>query len=257
MVSEYQDMNTISMLDRALQIVMTMHEAQEALGVTELSRKLELPKANVFRILHTLGKYGLVEQVPVNEKYEVGYRFLEIGEGVRKRNGLNRTVRPYMRQLVQDVGETVSLGVMHENRVLVTECIESESSVLVAKMDLAAPLYCSAIGKALLSAYSEEELNTYVSKVDPRPKTINTIVGFEDLRRETEKIIATGIAYDNEEYEYGLTGIAAPVLNYEGRIIAGLGISAPTSRLKMKSMESVAKSLLKIAGQINALRIHA
>lgn len=255
-MDEHLDTNTIAMLDRALKIIMTMHEEKEALGITELSERLELPKANVYRILYTLGKYGLVEQVPANEKYELGHRFFEIGEGIRKRNRLNKAALPYMKQLAHDAGETVSLGIMHESRVLVIECIEGEASVLIAKMELVAPLYCSAIGKVLLSAYSEAELNVYVSKEEPRPRTVNTIVGFEDLRRETEKIKASGVAFDNEEYEYGLTCIAAPVLDHESRIIAGLSISAPTSRLKMKGIERITKNLIKTVTQINALKIH-
>lgn len=255
-MSEPIDTSTITMLDRALKIVMAMHEEKEALGVSELSERLELPKANVYRILHTLDKYGLVEQLTANEKYELGHRFFEIGEGVRKRNRLNKAALPHMKQLARELGETVSLGIMHESRVLVTECIEGEASVLIAKMELVAPLYCSAIGKVLLSAYSEAELNVYVSKEDPRPRTANTIVGFEDLRRETEKVKASGVAFDNEEYEYGLTCIAAPVLDYESRIIAGLSISAPASRLKMKGIERVTKNLVKTVAQINALKIH-
>ncbi|ATW26293.1 IclR family transcriptional regulator [Candidatus Formimonas warabiya] len=245
------DLNIISMVDRAIKVVLTLHDAQNSLGVTELSNELGLPKAMVFRALYTFAKYGLVEKDKLTEKYSLGPKFIEIGEKIKRQNSLNKIVLPFMRQLAGEIGESVSLGIKNDHQVLILESVEGESSVLVAKLSPVAPIYCSSIGKVLISADHETDIKEYFESEKRMPRTVNTIVDVEHFMAEIKSVKENGIAFDDEEYEYGLTCMGVPIFNHKREIIGGVSVSAPTSRLNIKGKENIAQKLKETGNLIN------
>ncbi len=243
--------DTITMVDRAVLILEEIFSADEYIGVSEIAQNLELPKATVYRILNTLYQRNFVEQDNETDKYKLGLTFIQYGEKVKSKLNIKTISEQFMENLSQNVGETVNLGISHDGNIINIFSIEGESSTLVSKLIPISPLHCSSTGKILLSQMTEEEIENYFDSHEIQKRTINTIVRYEDFRKEKEEILKEKVAFDNEEYEYGLTCIASPIINMKGKTIAALSVSGPTSRLKFKGIDYIIEELKKISSEIS------
>lgn len=245
------DENIVEMVDRAAQILEILYENDEAIGVTEISNKLGLSKSTIFRILYTLRQRELIDKDERSEKYKLGFNFIKYGEKVKSEMDLQRVSSIYMESLANKFGESVNLGIRHESSVVIIKTVEGEKSVLTSKLIPVCPLHCSSLGKLFLSQYSEEDLIQYFNSQWLPELTVNTITDYEKFEFEREKILEENVAYDREEYEYGLTCIASPIIKENGEFIAAISISGPTARLEVKGMEKIISELKSIAKEIS------
>jgi IclR family KDG regulon transcriptional repressor len=107
------------------------------------------------------------------------------------------------------------------------------------------------MGKIFLSGFNEKQLKEYFNSNRIVSRTVKTITNLDKIKEEIKKIKKEKVAFDNEEYEYGLTCIAAPVINKKNEIIAALSISGPTSRLEFKDINKITEKLKETAKQIS------
>ncbi|MBU5312289.1 IclR family transcriptional regulator [Tissierella carlieri] len=239
----------IPMIDRAFEIINFMYNSTDKVGISQISQELELPKATVYRILFTLSKWGFVEKSDA-DKYFLGKSFIKYGSKVKSDIDISTIATPYIDSLAKEVGESVNLGIPYEDFVMTIYNAKGEDFYLVSKLIPVSPLNCSAMGKLYLSRYSDEELRQYFNSDKPQSRTINSIVELEKFLKLKENIENEGISYDKEEYEYGLTCIAAPIKDSEESIVATISISGPTSRLDYKGFDYLKENLLKTATEI-------
>lgn len=241
----------VTMVDRAVLILEEIFSADEYIGVSEIAQNLDLPKATVYRILNTLYRRNFVDKDNDTDKYKLGLSFIQYGEKVKSKLNIKTISEEFMERLSKNVGETVNLGISHDGNIINIFSIEGESSALVSKLIPISPLHCSSTGKILLSQMTEEEIENYFDSHEIQKRTINTIVNYKDFRKEKEEILKEKIAFDNEEYEYGLTCIASPIINMKGETVAALSVSGPTSRLKFKGIDYIIDELKKISNGIS------
>lgn len=232
------DSNSIVMIERAFDILKYIYEHEKNVGVSQISRDLELPKANVYRILNTLHQVDALEKDD-DEKYSLGRVLIQLGNKARKNFDLSQISTPVLSKLSAEIGESVNLGIKYGDNILTVLGFEGESSTLVSKLVPIAPLYCSSMGKLYLAGMADAQLKAYFESLKVTIETIHTKKTLEDFLALREDILKENIAYDLEEYEYGLACIAAPIFNGRDDIIAAISISGPYSRLKYKGMESL------------------
>lgn len=245
--------NFITILDRAFKVLDCILDSPEPVGVSQLSKITQIPKANVFRILKTLEALDAI--VPVGDGFALGSRLIKYGNGAKQHNRLVPLVTPCMQKLCKDVGETINLGVQYKNEVLVIHTELADMNTLVAFLSPVTPLFCSSIGKHFLAQMSDDELENYFETQEITLRTVNSITTKDGFIKEREEILSTGIAYDREEYDYGLSCLAAPVKNKDGKTIAGLSISGPTSRLSFKGLNELEEKLRAAANELSDLLI--
>lgn len=113
------------------------------------------------------------------------------------------------------------------------------------------PVYCSAIGKALVAFLPEPELTELLTSLTFERRTSQTITNVDRFRRELVRVRELGYAVDNEEFEEGLRCLAAPIFNHRGRVIATIGISGPTHRLNSETMPALAEAVKDAAAAIS------
>lgn len=243
--------DTITMVDRAVQIMNEIFLSEEPIGVSEIAQNLDLPKATVYRILNTLCQKNIIIKDPDSDKYELGLIFIEFGEKVKSKLSLKTISEPLMEKLSKSIGESVNLGILHERDVLSICSIEGESSVLISKLIPISPLHCSSMGKILLSEMDDNKIREYFKSNRIQKRTINTIIDYDTFIIEREKILKEKFSFDREEYEYGLTCISCPITNKDGIVVAALSISGPTSRLQYKGLDNIMKELKNSAVQIS------
>lgn len=248
-----ENYNMIPMLDNACKIIGIISNNGGEAGISYIAKESGLSKSTIFRILYTLGEWKFVRKNEENDKYTLGVFFLKAGEQVKGSLDLRKAARPVMKRISEEVGETINLGIPYEDKVLIMESVSGEASVLVSRLEPIFPLYCSGIGKLLLAQSSQEELENYYDKADINKKTINTIVCCNEMKKVREDILQNGLSIDNEEYEYGLYCVAAPVYDRTGCVIAGISISGPTSRIGHKGFEKMAEKIREAGRQISEI----
>jgi len=238
--SEPKGPSFITILGRAFTIMEELLKSDKPLGVSELARLTGIPKANTFRIMKTLEELKAVS--PKEDGYILGSKMIELGAGAKHNDEFMLVAKPYLQKLSKTCEETVNLGIMFQDYVLFIHTELAEQRSLVASLPPVTPLYCCSVGKIFLAYQTNKELEHYFKVHHPIKRTINTRTTKEALLQESEKIRRDGIAHDHEEYDYGLSCIAAPIFLGEN-LAAGISLSGPTSRLQYKGYAFLEKEL--------------
>ena len=171
-------------LHKALRILDCFSEATPEWSVTELSRELGIGKSSVSTMLALLASMDFVEQSPVTRRYQLGLRCLELGYQVSSRLVIRDFAFPYLEPLLKG-NRIIYLGIPYHDEVLYIEALfPPRRRINFSSIGRRAPLYCTAIGKALLSAMPAEYLDRYLRRTKLARATENTIVDPDRLRQE-------------------------------------------------------------------------
>ena len=223
--------NNVESVTRAIKIIECFSESGFELDLSEIVHKTNLPKATVHRILATLKNGGLVNQDSENRKYKLSLKLFELGSLVFRKLKLREAALPFIEELSEKSGETVHLGILDKDEVISIEKADSSfslrSSIYIGKR---APAYCTGVGKALL-AFQPPDKTRLLLQSKRKKYTANTITDANKLKEELEKVRKEGFAVDNMEHEEGVRCVAAPLRNYEGKVVASISISGPSIRI--------------------------
>ena len=233
----------------ALDILEAFTGSQAELGVTELGKRLNLHKNNVFRLLATLEMRGYIEQNRATENYRLGLKPLELGKAFQRHCELTLHGRETLQAAAELTGETASLGVLRGDKVIYIDVVETSRSVRVAsRLGAVLPAYCTSIGKVLMAFRSREEIEAYLEKTPLTACTPQTITDPQVLLHQLSQVRRQGFAVDREEYEESVRCVAAAVRDYNGGVVAGISLSGPAQRLPEERLrEELIPAVLKAA----------
>jgi len=198
----------VQVIARAAEICRELATATDGLVTAELVERVGLSRPTVYRILRALMDEDFVRLVAPG-RYAIGPAFLVIGGATY--GGLRHDMRPFMKELSNELGETIDLAVLdHGEALFVDQFVAVQGLRVVAHMGARLPLHCTASGKALLAALSPHEIERELPE-KLEAYTPNTVTHRASLFRELEQVRGTGIAYDHEEYVMGVCAVATPV----------------------------------------------
>jgi len=242
----------IKVLNKTFSILEVLLQQGSAMNMTEISKKLDLYPSTTHRILDTLKYWGYVEQDSHTQKYQLGLKALELGMAKLHQMDLVREATPYLKELVNQCNETAHLGVLEKGEVLYLAKEESSQTIrMISYVGKRAPLHCTALGKVLLAYLSTEERKKILGeKVLPR-LTENTITDKRELEKELDKVKEQGFALDREENEKDVRCVAAPIRNYQGKVIAALSISSPIFRIDKNTQNNLKVALIETSRKIS------
>ena len=243
----------VQVLDRAINILeFIANQGGGEAGLPELSAAMKLHKTTTHRIAHVLESRGLLRRAPDSNRYRLGLHLYDLGCHALDSVNLRDEARPIMTRVAYEVGETVHLAVLDRAEVLYIERIEAQRSVTMgSKLGARNPVYCTALGKAILAFSSEPEVDQALAGCRMEARTRNTITNVLSLKRELERIRDRGYSIDDEEIEDGIRCISAPILNPANRAVAAISTSGPSSRITPNRFQSIGKTLLKAAEEIS------
>jgi len=242
----------IKVLDKTFSILDILLQHGSSMHMTEISEKLGLYPSTIHRILDTLKHRGYVEQDPKTQKYRLGLKLLELGMAKLHQMDLVKEATPYLKELVKLCNETVHLGILEEGEVLYLAKEESSQTIrMISYVGKRAPLYCTALGKILLAYMSEEEREKILQNREFPRLTENTITDKEELEKELNRIKKQGFALDREENEKDVRCMAAPIRNYQEKVIAAISISSPIFRINKDVQNNLKEALLKTSEKIS------
>ena len=242
----------IKVLNKTFSILGILFQHDSPMNMTEISEKLELYPSTIHRVLDTLKYWGYVEQDPNTQKYQLGLKLLELGMAKLHQIDLAREAAPYLKELVNQCNETVHLGVLKEEEVLYLAKEESSQTIrMCSYVGKRAPIHCTALGKTLLAYLPEEEKRKILEQKGLPRFTENTITDKEEFEKELNRIKKQGFALDRGENEKDVYCIAAPIKNYQGKVIAAISISIPVYRIDITKQNYLKEALIEITKKIS------
>lgn len=240
----------IQAVDRAVAILRCFKEKPK-LGITELSRLMDLPTSTVFGIVNTLAADGMLSRDPASNKYELGIEVYLLS--LYSNRNLRTIVLPYLRRLVDEFGETANLVVHDGTHAIYVEKMESPHAMRICTVTgQRLPFYCCAVGRAILAFLPEEGIRAALDSYDYRPYTDNTPRDAAAVRRQLEQIRTQGYCMDDEEFEPGIVCFGAPILSPQGTPVAGISVSGPATRLQREAQTEIVERLREYARDIAA-----
>jgi len=237
---------------RTINILETLSKHQ-SINLEQLSKETQLPKATLLRFLSTLVNLGYVYR-DSSDLYSLTLKMFSIGSHGLEHVDLIHVANPIAQQLCEELGETVHMGVLEEDKAVYVLKKESSYTIrMYSRVGKAIPLYCTAIGKILLSDMKEKDLETYLEHTKLKPFTPNTVSDGQALKQELKKIQDQGWASDNEEHEMGTLCIGSPIRDYTGKVIAAMSVSWPLFRFNHEEQEHITKSILQACTNLSHL----
>lgn len=244
---------TIQVLARAFSLLDVLAAHQDPVPLKELSEKTGLHPSTAHRILNDLAAGRLVDR-PEAGSYRLGMRLLELGNLVKARLDVRDAAIGPMRELHKLTHQPVNLSVRQGDEIVYIERTYSERSGMqvVRAVGGRAPLHLTSVGKLFLAHDDPLRVRAYATRTGLAGHTRNSITDLGKLERELAVVRTNTYARDDEELELGVRCVAAGIFDDQGKLIAGLSVSAPADRLEESWIDRVKAT----AGQISAALGH-
>jgi DNA-binding IclR family transcriptional regulator len=238
-------------VERALSILDCLDSSKRGLNISELSRRLEIPKSSTHVIVVTLERLGYLERKTTSLNYHLGLKAYGLGRGMMKNLSVAEIALPYLRVLVDQIHMPAHLAVSDGDQGVYIQKVDRPSLIRIdtyigRRMDL----HCTGVGKVILAWDPSDVAEHILSKDAYIRYTSNTITSSRALRRELARVQKEGYAIDDEEEELGVRCVAVPVFHPNGRFVAALSVTGTTAQLPLNAIESVAERLRQTAAGI-------
>jgi DNA-binding IclR family transcriptional regulator len=222
----------VKTVDRLVRILDSFSPERSAWSLADLSAHLELPKSTLHRFLTSLEAHGILRRDPQDRQWRFGYRPFIWGSLAAESTDLRRLARPTMRDLVTATGETAILTVYRERDVICIERVETTRPVRLT-LDVGARRspHAGANSKALMAYLPHSEIQAIIHERGLPRLCTNTITDPDALLVELARIRERGYAESREETDFGAWGVATPIHDVSGVLVAAIGIAGPLSRL--------------------------
>jgi len=247
------DRYVINSVLRATQILESFSFDKREYTNAELSKKLGLNRSTVTRLLYSLEKAGFLERVNGSAKYKLTYKIYQIGKIYIKQTSLHREAMPLLTELASTCKETTHLAVLDKYEVFFIDWIETSRSIgLMSLTGNNLPAYCTANGKVLLAHLDSKVLDDFFRRIPLKSHTPNTITDQSQLRHHLDEVRNQGYAIDNAEFQLEVMGIASPVKDKNGDVVASISVAGPIYRINAKKiLKKMINSVVKTAGMIS------
>ncbi len=210
-------------VDRALTLIEILAHHPEGMRANELVKVMNLNKVTIHRLLSTLAARGFIERCSDGLHWQLGLKVIELGSMRLNSLELKTEAQPYLRQMVQQIGQPAHLAIRDQNEIVYLEKIETVQSMrMYSQIGKRSPVYSTALGKALLTGLSEAELTAFVGALELKAFTKQTLTDPDQLIDEITAAKRRGYATDNEENEPGVFCLAVPIFDYREQVIAAI-----------------------------------
>ena len=249
-----QDRYLNKSLDKALKVLDVFDDScREGLSLTELAQLLETRPGTIYPILHTLECAHYLIRDLHTKRYRLGLKILAKANHLLSSLDIREQAKPILRRLTQTLNTNSYLGVLYKRELLYLDCQEvavSISTISRPIIGLRDYLHCTALGKVLIAHNSE--IAEHLLKDGELPVvTIHTIASPVALRHELDGVAKQGYALDKEESQIGNICVAAPVRDYQSRVIAAISVAITTSRFEHEPLDRLTTAVIEGANEIS------
>ena len=241
-------------LDRALAVLSAVADAARPISVTEIAAECSLPVPSVHRLVAQLERRGLLNRALGSKKLVVGRELVRLG--LASLEGALRADKPHhiLATLANRLGEHCQIGRRFDDGIVyVDSATVQRTDGLYFEQGGRAPMHCTSTGKLFLAEMSDADLDFWIAHADLKRMTPSTIASAQALRTAIRKVRHEGWATTIGELVVGVVGCAVPIRTASGRLIAGLGVSAPDARTSMEQLKKYRPLMQSAAAEIAAV----
>jgi IclR family KDG regulon transcriptional repressor len=242
----------LSSVTSALRVLKIFSDAEAELGISAMAKQLGLAKSTVHRLAVTLAAEGFLEQNPENGRYHLGLSLFELGSLVRRRMDVSNLGLPLLGALRDQTQESVHLAILAQTSIMYLYNLESSQAIGIRSyLGARKPAFCTSEGRVLLAFGPQEQIDAVLAE-ELVARTPNTNTNPQALLRSLEEARLHGYMIDDEESEIGMRGVAAPIRDIYGKVVAAVGLAGPTQRLTKRELRRLAPQVINTADAISA-----
>lgn len=246
-----RDRDFIRSLDHGLAVIRAFGPDRERLRLSDVACATGLAKPVARRLLLTLARLGYVRAD--GREFSLQPRVLELGYGYLSGLALPDVAAPHVEELVARLHQTSSISVLDGQHVVFVVRVPTRRIMTVTiSPGTRLPAYATSMGRVLLAALPEDELDRYLAKAAPERLTSRTLTEPGRLRSQIAKAARQGYAIVDQELEEGLRAVAAPIRGPAHVGTAAINISVPADRVSVAGLRSLLPALLETAAKIEA-----
>lgn len=249
---------SIQVLSRAFALLDVLAAYQDPVPLKDLSEQTGLHPSTAHRILNDLAVGRFVDR-PEAGTYRLGMRLLELGNLVKARLDVREAALGPMRELHRITNQPINLSVRQGDEIVYIERTYSERSGMqvVRAVGGRAPLHLTSVGKLFLAYDDPQRVRSYATRTGLTGHTRNSLTDLPSLERELAQVRRQAAARDDEELELGVRCVAAGIFDDQGKLVAGLSISAPSDRLEESWLDRVKATAAQISSSLGFRGSHA
>lgn len=240
-------------LSRGLQILDFLAASGGEATVSESARHLDVDRSTSSRLLATLEERGFVVQDPDTKRYRLGTKLLRLGNVLLDDLNLGPLGHDIVRALARDTGESAHMALRVKTEAVFVDRSQGTAVITINTGEVGShdPLYCTAIGRALLCGMTDGQVTELLGSVPFRRLTPTTISTMVELLERLHAVRDRGYAFDDEETNVGVQCVAAPVRDHAGRVVAAVGISGPGARVSRIGEATLARAVVAAARELS------
>ena len=235
-VSKGQGRTYVTALARGLSVMKAFDEQHAALTLSDVARIVGLPRASARRALLTLEALGYVDVT--GRVFSLSPQVLTLARAYLASSPMPRVAQGFLENVSDSLGESCSLSILHGDEVIyIARSTRKRIGSLHRDVGAHLPAHCTSMGRVLLAALPDTELDAFIAGAKLQSFTPHTTTDKSELRLIIQKVRRSGYSLVDQELEIDLRAIAVPVRNAGGRVIAAMNVSAQASRTAKKQMQ--------------------
>lgn len=240
--------------DRALAVLDAVIAAARSISVTDIAVECSLPVPTVHRLVTQLERRSLVKRVIGSRKLVVGPGLVHLGTSALASAMRSDRAHRILVAFANRIGEHCQIGRRADDDWLIylDSAHALRSTGLHFEPGRRTPLHCSSIGKLFLAEMPNQDFNLWLAHTRLEAKAPHTIVRTADMRNAIRAVRDNGWATNHEELSVGVIGCAVPIRDFEGKLIAGLGVSVPSARKTIAQLHEFRPLMEAVAADLAA-----
>jgi IclR family acetate operon transcriptional repressor len=243
---------------KALDVLDLLGQAEQGVRLKDIAIQLDLPESTAHRLLASLADRGYVQQHAEHGTYTLGWKLAVLARSLGSDARLVQNMRPYLDQLVRQLGQTINLAVLSNDRVMYLDCqTPSLSLALYVAPGMTLPVHATSLGKNLLANLPETEREGLLDRIVLAPLTPHTVTDKDRFRALLDQVREQGYALDLGELKPNVCCVAAPFLDDSGRARAAISMTAPRAELPDDWEETFPAVITGVAREASRLLFNA
>ncbi len=248
------DNSSVKTLDRMVDVLDCFSPDHPSWSLAELSAHLRTPKSTLHRFMLGLETHGILRRDGDDRRWRLGYRLVIWGSLATDSNSLRDLARPVLQQLAEVSGETAILTVYSGRQVICLDLCETQQPVRLRMMiGDRRPLHAGASSKILTAFLPPTEIDGIIAEHGLPWLCSGTITDPQTLRAELARIAACGYAVSLEETDRDAWGVATPVRDWRGQVVAGVGLAGPSTRYSEAKVQQWVRLCSQASARIGKL----
>ena len=238
---------------RALDVIEIMASSDRDLSLSEVMKRVNIPRQSLIRILNTLCDRGIVERAGQRGYYRVGMRLLYLGNRLQDKITLRSVAWLFMQELAEETHKTIELSTLDRDQLILIEQIEGTEGVrLYSRVGGVYPYFHAlAAGKIYLAHMDPGKRRKVLDKIGLPAVTEHTITRMDKLEEELLRVRENGYAFEDQELRRGVRRVGAPIYDYQNNLAGCIGIAATVFSFELEDREHLGRIVVKTASKIS------